>query len=150
MTVLSRKTVKEEIGNGLSTALVGSGKPASALYTYQKGKLGGESPVILVVSGILERMFRGMGAVTYDSNFLIECHVLVYDGDNNQPLTETLREDKGDELEAAIATWVAANQKGTCYRALRYSKPTERASVIMLDGEPYLLEIISLEVEATD
>jgi len=150
MTVLSRKTIKEEIATGLSTALVGSGKPAIALYSYQKGKLGGESPVILVTSGTLDREFKGMGSTTFDSRFIIDCHVLVYDGDENQPLTETQREDKGDELEVGIATWVASHQKGTNYRALRYQKPTERASVVMLDGEPYLLEIISLEVEAPD
>jgi len=150
MTPLSRKTVKEEIGSGLSTALVGSGKPVKALYTYQKGKLGGESPVLLVTSGVLFREFKGMGSTTYDSQFEIVCHLLVYDGDENQPLTESQREDKGDEIEVGIATWIASHQKGTNYRALRYSAPTERASVQMLDGEPYLVEIIKLEVEAPD
>jgi hypothetical protein len=151
MTVLSRKLVRDEITAGLSAAVAGSGKPASAVYGYQKGKLDGESPVVLVLNGPIKRDFAGMGTGRYDNSLSLELQVLVYDGDKNQPLTEQQREDKIDECEAAIAAWCASNQKGTYYRALTYTpEPTEVRQITYLDGNPYLLEVIKLSMEAPD
>jgi len=151
MAVLSRSLVRGEIATGLTTALVGTGKPVKAVYAYQKGSLGGESPAVLVLSGTVERGLSGMGTARYSSEMGIEIHILIYDGTTAQPLTETQREDKADEIEAAIATWVAANQRGTYYRALRFAAgPSERGAVKMLDGNAYSVEILKLEVEAPD
>ena len=79
-----------------------------------------------------------------------EIHSLIYDGDQDQPLTEDQRDDKADEIEAKIADWIATHQRGTSYQVLRYAQPTDRVEVRMLDGNPYLLEIIYLYAEGKD
>lgn len=150
MTVLSRKTVRDEIATGLRTSLAGTGLPVSSVYSNRVGKLNGESPVLLVLSGQSLRSFQGMGTKRYQSAMTIEIHSLIYDGDQNNPLTESQREDKADEIEAGIAGWIADHQIGTSYRSLRYGQATDRLDVQMLDGNPYLLEIIYLEVEGLD
>ncbi len=150
MTVLSRKTVRDEIATGLRTSLTGTEKPVSSVYANRVGKLNGESPVLLVLSGQSLRAFQGMGTKRYQSAMTIEIHSLIYDGDQNNPLTESQREDKADEIEAGIAGWIADHQIGTSYRSLKYAQATDRLDVQMLDGNPYLLEIIYLEVEGLD
>lgn len=153
MTVLNRKLVRGEIATALAADATVSGL-VSSVYSYQKGRLGGESPVVEVLSGGIGRSIAGMGAKRYDSSFELELHILVYDGDDDNPLTESQRDDAVDDIEAAIAAWCAAHQSGTYYRALRYTddgaKPTEITNVKMLDGNPYRLEIVTLSVEAPD
>jgi hypothetical protein len=151
MTTLSRETVRDEIVASLASSIAGSGKPVSSVYGYQVGKLDGESPVVLVLSASTARTPRGMGAQSWDNEFSFELHVLVYDGKDANPLTEQQREDKMDEIEAAIAGWMATHQHGTNYRALYYTpEPTTITSVTYLDGNPYRLEVIKVRVEAPD
>ena len=87
MTIISRKTIRDEIVAALSTALTGSGKPVSSVYGYQIGKLSGESPVVLVLSRSTERRPAGVGAKKFNNTFELELQVLVYDGLENNPLT---------------------------------------------------------------
>jgi len=151
MTVLSRELVRDEIATGLASALTGSGKPVSSVYNHQKGKLSNESPVVLVMARSIDRRIDGIGAKRYRSIIGIELHVLVYDGDKSNPLSESQREDRLDTIEAAIADWAANNQSGTNYQALEFtSQPTEVMKVPNVDGSPYLLEIITFSVEAKD
>jgi hypothetical protein len=152
MTVISREAVRDEVVAGLSADIVGDGRPVKAVYGYQIGTLEGESPVVLVLSGPIKRKIAGMGAKRYDNTITLEIQSLVYDGDTNQDLSEQEREDKLDEIEAAIATWCVNHQIGTNYRALRYTpnEPTEVQKIPYLDGNPYLLEVIKIEVEAPD
>ncbi len=150
MSVLSRKSVREEIATALAADIAGTGKPVSSVYPYQIGVLNGESPVVLVLSNGTQRHPRGMGAKTYDNAFTFELHVLVYDGKDN-PLTEQQREDKVDEIEAAMAAWFALHQSGTNYRACTYTpEPTQITTVKYLDGNPYRLEVAKVHVEAPD
>ena len=151
MTVLSRKTVRKEVGAGLETVLVGTGLPCAAVYSYQVGKLGGMSPVVEVLSGTINRPFAGMGTKRYESDMTLEIHILVYDGQVNQPFTDEQKEDAADDIEAIVAQWVADHQRGTNYRAVRFAEEqSQRAEVKMLDGNPYMIEILKLEVEAPD
>lgn len=150
MTVMNREIIRDEIATSLATVLVGTGLPVSAVYNYRKGKLNGESPVVLVISGNIDRTIKGVGAKSFFNSIGIEIHILVYDGDVNPPLTEAQREDKLDEIEQLVATWVAANQIGSNYIGLAYAAPSERASVTFVSGGPYQLEINLLQVEAPD
>jgi hypothetical protein len=151
MTVLSRKTVRDEIATALQTAVAGSGKPFSSVYGYQIGKLDGESPVCLVLSAPIQRSIQGIGTQRYYNTIDLELHVLVFDGDKNQPLTEQLREDKMDECEAALAAWFATHQSGTSYQVCEYTpEPTQITNVEYLDGNPYRLEIVKVRLEARD
>ncbi len=155
MTIISRKTIRDEIVAALSTALTGSGKPVSSVYGYQIGKLNGESPVVLVLSRSTERRPAGVGAKKFNNTFELELQVLVYDGLENNPLTEQQREDKVDEIEAAMADWFASHQNGAehamTHRALTYTPtPTAVEPITYLDGNPYLLERVTVRLEAQD
>lgn len=150
MTVLSRKTVRDEISAALQSAVAGAGKVFASVYGYQIGVLNGESPVCLVLSGPIKRDLQGMGTQRYYNTIEIELHILVYDGKDN-PLTEQKREDKMDECEAALATWFAAHQSGTSYQACSYTpEPTQITTVEYLDGNPYRLEMVKVKLEARD
>lgn len=150
MTVLSRKLVRTELADGLRAAVTGIGKPVSTVYDHRVGKLNGESPVLLVISGESEREIQGMGAHRFSNSMTFEIHSLIYDGDQDQPLTEIQREDTADEIEAQVAGWIAEHQRGINYQALEYAQPTDRIEVQMLDGNPYMLEIIYLSAKGTD
>lgn len=153
MTVLNRKLVRKEIAAALKLDATVTGLVAD-IYHYQKGRLGGQSPVIEVLSGPIRRKIAGMGAKRYDNAFDLEIHILVYDGDDNNPLTEEQRDDAVDDIETALGAWCATHQSGTYYRALRYTddgaKPTEPMIIKMLDGNPYRLEVVHVPVEAPD
>jgi hypothetical protein len=151
VTALNRQLVREEIATGLRTELTGSGKPVSSVYHYQKGKLEGESPIVLVLSGPIQRSPNGLGAKKYDNNIELEIHILVYDGEDNNPMTEEEREEAGDLIEQMTAEWFAQNQTGTNYRSVTYTpRPTTKTTVKYIDGNPYLLEVVPVELEKAD
>ncbi len=151
MSAINRKNVRDEITAALQAALTGSGQPVSNVYGYQPGKLDGESPVILVLSQSTQREIGGIGSQKYHNTFSLELQVLVYDGDQNQDLTEKQREDKIDEIETALADWFAAHQTGTTYSLAHYApEPSTIVSVNYLDGKPYRIESITVRLESWD
>lgn len=151
MTTLNRKFARAEIAAGLAAALVGTGLPVKSVYAYQPGKLDGESPVVLVLSGPIQRAHQGMGTARYHNEIDLEIQVLIYDGSTSNPLTEAQREDKMDDIETAVADWFAGHQKGTYYRAVHYTpEPTRILNANYLDGNPYRIEVIPVQLEAPD
>jgi hypothetical protein len=50
VTVTNPETIRDEIATFLTTDLVGTGKPAQAVYNYEKKDFSGQSPVVLVTS----------------------------------------------------------------------------------------------------
>lgn len=151
MSAQNREVVRDEIATGLETALTGEDKPVLAVYNHQPGKLDGASPVILVLSGPIQRRIQGIGTQRYYNTVDIEIHALVYDGKENQPLTEDAREDKLDKVEQLIADWFATHQVGENYRNVEYTpKPTEKRRVTYLDGNPYQLEVIPVRLNSED
>jgi hypothetical protein len=152
MTVLNRELVRDEIATGLGAAIAGSGLPVSTVYNHMPDKLDGESPVLLVLARNIKRKIAGMGVQRYDNEIGLEVQALVYEGSEDQPLTAAQREDKLDEIEQAVAAWCATHQIGTYYRALKYTRneSTEIQSIKYIDGNPYLMEITNIDVEAPD
>lgn len=153
MTVLSRETVRKEFATMLQGELVGPGKPVAAVYHYQVPALGGQSPVVLVLSRSTQRDFAGMGSSKFDNSFELEIQILVYDGNSKpeNPLTAEQREDKVDEIERMIADAAATHQKGASYRSVTYTpNKTVVEPVQYLDGVPYLLERVPVQLEAPD
>jgi hypothetical protein len=147
---MNRATIRKRIADGLIADLKVDGTVAE-VYAYRKGGLSGQSPVLLVLSGNIDRTIAGVGQQTYENAISIEIHALVYDGDESNPLTEEQRDDRMDLIETRIASWVAAHQIDiSYYRALSYATPTERADVTFAGGGPYQLEIVTLRAEAPD
>lgn len=151
MTVLNRATVRAAFSAGVAAAVSGTGKPAEIVYDYMPDTLQGQSPVVLVLSRGVRRAIRGMGAKKYDNQFDLEVHVLVYDGESN-PLTPAQREDKVDEIEAAVAEYCVQNQNSATWRALTYTPETTTEILVtkFFDGVPYRFEVIPVQVEAPD
>jgi len=149
MTVLNRKDVRGEIGTSLGIA-IGSENPAKAIYVYMHPQLEKQSPVVLVLGNGIQRTPAGLGVVRYDNLIALELHYLVYDGADN-PLEADEREDKLDDVEAAVADWCRTHRDGTTYRNLIYTPVMTQATRIKyIDGNPYLLEVALIHVEGRD
>lgn len=158
MTPRNRQTVQDEVKGYLATDMptylgadgVNTVIASSQIYTYMPAKLGGASPAVLVLGGPIDRKFAGVGTSKYENEIEFEIHNLVYDGPDNNPLTEENREKTMNLLEMYVAQSLAGHQTGTSYRALRRNGPTNRTAVKYLDGAPYQLEIIKLVAETRD
>lgn len=152
MSTISRKSVRDEIATGLGTALVGTGKPCAAVYNHRPETLGGVSPVVLVLSGPLKRRPKGLGAQKYYGEMNLEIQVLLYRGDQNNPLSDpAAREDAHDDIERLIADWFATHQRGTYYINADYTpEATQYGDIEYLDGEPYSLEVIPVRADTED
>ena len=97
----SRATARKGLANLLTTALVGTGKPAQAVYAYQVGDFAGQSPVVVVSSGPMLRLRDTLGEC-YRSRFELRIYTFVLYADPASNWTESDAEDALDTIEAAI------------------------------------------------
>lgn len=143
---VSRQTSREALAALLSTALVGSGKPAAAVYDYLVGDFQGQSPVVVVASGPIDRQRDSLGAC-YRTSFLLRCYVFVAYSDPAGTWTEADAEDAIDAIEVLIADTVLANSRSAgAWDSLTYETATELDSVT-IGGVEYRREIITLRGE---
>lgn len=152
MATKSREVMRDYLATLLGTALVGTGKPVTAVYNYMKGRLDGESPVVLVTSGPIGREFAGSGTSQYAMTVGVNLIVMVAEANASAGITEQEVDDLVDTIEAKIADVVSANQSAAgIWDQLRYSgTPSEPAPGKDLDGHPYVVEIIRLEADLHD
>lgn len=143
MASTSRETVRDALTALLQAALVGSGKPAQAVYGYQVGDFGGQSPVVVVASGPVQRERRGFGPCWHTSATLL---VFVFVAYAATGWTEANAEDALDTIEAAIADVVLANSSTATWQGLTYEGPTEPGSMT-IGGVEYRSEVIRLRCE---
>lgn len=140
MSVLSRKAVREEIGQILTIRLEGSS--ASKIYTDQPTSFDGRSPVVVVTSdgterdgNAMQRTFSGPVA----PRFMIDVYVFV--------LAETTNADDAlDELESKIAEFVAVYPSAQTWTAIGYRERSETTFIVVQDGSEYKRERIPLVV----
>jgi len=139
----NRETVREVLAELLQTALVGSGRPAQAVYSYQVGDLGGQSPVVVVSSAGSERQrlsFQGSRA-TFRLNVYV--FVLYTDGSD---WNEDDAEERLDLIEKTIAETVDVSQRTAFWESVGYAGETVCDSV-EIGGEEYRRETIPIWVE---
>jgi len=156
MTATNRQTKRERIAAILTTNLVGAGKPVSVVYAYQKSKLD-VSPVLLVMSSGSERNKNKIGSTLYRNRFGFEIHSLIRDTDDSG-LTEQQREDRLDLIDKMIADTVAQYESDNEWDRLYFSGNDSRngeatpskATKVMIDGKPFILEIFNVEVLCND
>jgi hypothetical protein len=139
----SRETVRDALTTLLQTALVGSGKPAQAVYGYQVGDFGGQSPVVVVTSGPVERMRRGLGACWHTTATLMVYVFVAYAATG---WTEANAEDALDTIEALIADVVLANGSTANWNGMVYDGPTQ-VDGLAIGGVEYRREVIELRCE---
>jgi len=139
----NRETARDALTTLLQAALVGTGKPAQAVYNYRKADFGGQSPVVTVSSGGSRR--QRMTALGGRATFFLQVDIFVLYSDLGT-WTEADTEDRLDLIEAAIAGVVDANQSTTSWSALDYADRSTRFAV-PLGGIEYAWESIQLSVE---
>lgn len=144
MASVSREVMRDALAQLLTTELTGSGKPVQAVYNYRIADFAGQSPVVVVTSGPVERVRQGMGAC-WRSIAAIDIHVFVaYAAAGGW--TEANAEDAMDTIEALIADVVLNNNSTMNWHGLTYDGPT-LPDAIEVGGEEYRHELIRLRAE---
>ena len=144
MASVSREAARDALTGLLQAALVGTGKPAQAVYGYQVGAFGGQSPVVVVASGPVLRERRGFGACWHTTATLLVFVFVAYAAADGW--TEANAEDALDSIEAAVADVVLANSSTATWNGLTYAQATEPGSMT-IGGVEYRSEVFRLSCE---
>lgn len=149
MASTSRKTVRDALSALLSAGLTGSGNPAQAVYGYLKSDFEGQSPVVLVQSGPIQ---RSTPTVTDVWDNLIRLNVLVWvmDADAASGWTDEDVDNKADEVEAAIADIIIANEKTDNWNNITYADVPTNIVRVTIGSTPYVVEEIPIDVTVLD
>lgn len=148
----NREVLRDEVAAGLNTLLVAAGAgPVKAVYNHKKGKITGESPVVMVLSLGISREQWGQGTSKYRSKPALEVLVFVADAETMKTpeWTDEAVEDRLDLIEKMIADWVADNRTGASYKYLEHSGRSEIFAV-SIGGKPWTMERIVLEADVFD
>ncbi len=145
MSVVSREGARKALAQLLETALVGTSKPVQAVYAYQVGDFRGQSPVVVVTSGPMERLRDTMGAC-YRSRFNLMIYVFVLYAEPGLSWGEDDAEDALDAIEAAIADTLLSNTRTANWDRLDYSEATA-VDAVVIGGVEYRRELITLTAE---
>ena len=135
MSVQSRRAVREEVGQYLTTRL----DTAQQVYTDQPASFDGQSPVVVVASNSSER--EGSSRRTFGGpiapSFGLDVYVFVLAASENA-------DDALDELESNVASFVAEVPSAQTWTAIGYGGRTETEFVTIFDGSEYKRERIPL------
>ena len=141
----ARETARKHLATLLEAALVGSGKPAAAVYPYQVGDFRGATPVVVVTSGPMRRRLDSMGGC-WRRAFQLWVYVFVAYADGSG-WTEDMAEDAIDAIEDAIAAVVLDNLRTDAWVSLAYSDAGTQLDPVAIGGVEYRRELITFEVE---
>ena len=145
MISVTRKDVRTQFASLLSAALVGTGKPAQVVYSYRKGDLKGQSPVVVVSS--LGSSRRSLTFQGLQPMYRLQVDVFVLYEDTAAGWTEADAENALDDIEKIVADVIAANQVVANYwEGITPVDWSERVDV-SLGGVDYIREMILLEFD---
>lgn len=147
MSRVNRKTVRTTIAAGLAANM----PSAAAVYAYQRSKLDGKATVARIFSASSERPpLSASGETQSVFGYIVQLWVLTASA-TGQTFTEAEAEDKLDDMEHELITWVEANQypTGATWRELRYDRPSF-VDTYKAGNELYLVEDIFLSVLANE
>ena len=141
----SRKECRQALATKLQSEI--TGQPVPVFYAYQKAKLDGQSPVVVVSSGPAARpgqTFQGDGPV-----YELEVLTLVLMATAAGAYTEESSENLLDDLEEQIAASVNRRPQATdLWLALEYAGPSEPGVLEDLSGNTYRYETHRIAVYA--
>ncbi len=139
----NRETIRDALTTLLTTALVGTGLPASAVFGYQVGNFTA-SPVVTVSSASSER--SDLTAIGGQAIFRLQIDVFVLYTDKGD-WNEDDAEDRLDLIEKTIWDTLQANQRTANWESLDYDGKTECASIV-IGGKEWRTErsIVSIAV----
>lgn len=140
ITPVNRETVRDALAAALGTGLTS----AQAVYGYQRGGFDGQTPVVRVMSaGSFRTRFTAQGG-RGELFFLVQAWVLYADPALNW--TEAQAEDRLDQLEFELATWMENNRNTQYWSWIEYAGRSF-VNVVKFQGQPYLVEDIPVLVK---
>lgn len=140
---VNRKTIRQAIAAGLAANM----PSAQAVYGYQRSKFDGRASVVRVFSASADRPMFAEQGIRSEFGFIVQLWVL-YASPTTQVWSESEAEDKLDDLEYELISWIVDNQvpADMLWTALRYA----RGSVVdthKVGGESYLVEDVFVVAE---
>lgn len=136
----NRGTVRKAFAALLTTAL---GALTQAVYAYRPADFGTQNPVVTVSSAGIQRKRATMQGSRATMYLQIDVFVLYADG---AAWGEDDAEDRIDDLEAAIAGVIDANQANANWYALSQADRSQRVDV-EIGGVEYVREVLTVAVE---
>lgn len=141
---INRETIRDALTTILTTALVGAGKPAQAVYGYQPADFRGQSPVVTISSGPIMRPPMTIAGNAVEC--ILDIHVFVL-YDDGGTWNEDDAEDRLDLIECTIADTLQTYRRHPNYwqRAV-YEGETETGS-LAIGGDEYRIERIRVRFQ---
>lgn len=136
----NRGTVRKAFAALLTTAL---GSLAQATYNYRIGDFGTQNPVVTVSSAGIQRKRATMQGSRATMYLQVDVFVLYSDLGT---WTEDIAEDRIDDIEAAIAGVIDANQANDNWFALTQVDRSQRVDV-EIGGVEYIREVLTVAAE---
>lgn len=144
--MISREPVRKALAALLQSALVGSGKPAQVVYDHLVSDLGGASPVVVVSSGPIRRLFENFGECDH-AVMVMRVYVFVLYADGSGAWDAADAEDRADEIEALVAQTVIANRHNNEWNSAAYVDDPTDPVIVEIGGLGYRRELINVKVE---
>lgn len=146
-TMIDRKTLRESLATLLAAELVGTGKPVSAVYSYQVADFKGKSPVVFVTSAGSHR--RNPEKSQRDTSLAyLDVNILVLYSDGTANWTEQHSEERLDLIEKKVGEIVVNNSDNPTlpWMELDFAGRSEVTSVV-IGGKDYSWEIVPLQTK---
>lgn len=148
MTITNRETKRDALVTLFSSSLVGTGKPAQAVYGYLVGDFGGLSPVVVVSSAGSEREQRAVTS-RQENTFYFTIYTFTLYSEKGTNWKEDDCEDRVDLLEKTIAEIIATNRSNSNWAFLTLDGRSVVDSV-MIAGEEYRRESMPVAMTVYD
>lgn len=149
MATANRETGRDALVSLLTTALVGTGKPAQAIYGYLVGDFAGQSPVVIVASDGTEEDQRTNDS-RRENEFYFNAHTFtLFAQRGDTSWTEAHVEDRLDLLEKTIRETLAANRSTATWAFIEIDGRSTVDNVLVA-GEEYRHEIIPIRMVVYD
>lgn len=144
VSVTNPESLRDEVAAFLTTDLVGSGKPAQAVYNYEKADFGGQSPVVLVTSNS-EDFSRHSNTERTKGLYYYDVLIFALYADEQSNYYEA---DCEDRLNLVLKTTIDSilNNQFTANRSIFIDGKTT-ISPANVGGSDYRMERLPLRVE---
>lgn len=145
----SREPARKAFAALLSTALVGAGLPAQAVYDHLVSDFAGASPVVVVTSGPIQRRIESFGNC-YHIRLTLLVYVFVLYADGSGTWDAADAEDAADTIEALIAETVITHQHSDEWDNAAYDDTPTEPTVVEIGGLGYRRELLKVNMEITE
>lgn len=144
-TFVDRSAVEEKLAQLLTAKLVGTGKPAQAVYDYDPDDIGKQSPVVIVESLPSNRRnpFKSQRA---QSLIFVNVHVLIVYANPDDHWTARDSRKALNLIEKGVCEVVADNNETDTWMNLDFNG-SGTYNDIPMSGQQYRYEVIPLAAE---